>query len=87
MKKSDIAMIILIASISVLIAYFIAKAIIGDVGNQSAKVKTTEEITTEITEPDPTVFNENAINPTVEVIIGNSQDQTQSQSQTQDQER
>lgn len=73
MKKSDIAMIILIASISILAAYFAAKAIIGDVGSQSVKVKTTDKITTEVTEPDPTVFNSNAINPTVEVIIGNNQ--------------
>ncbi|HET6746562.1 MAG TPA: hypothetical protein VFH06_00470 [Candidatus Saccharimonadales bacterium] len=77
MKKSDIAMIILIASVSVLIAYFVAKAIIGDVGSQTAKVKTTDKITTNIDEPDPTVFNKDAINPTVEVIIGNNQSQGQ----------
>jgi len=75
MKKSDIAMIILIASVSILIAYFVAKAIIGDVGSQSVKVKTTDKITTTIDDPDPTVFNKDAINPTVEVIIGNNQSQ------------
>jgi hypothetical protein len=73
MKKSDIAMIILIASVSVLMAYFVAKAIIGDVQSQSVRVKTTEKISTEIEEPDPSIFNKNAINPTVEVIIGNNQ--------------
>lgn len=71
MKKSDIAMIILIASVSILIAYFVAKSVIGDVGNQSMKVKTAEKITTDVTQPDTTVFNSSAINPTVEVIIGN----------------
>ena len=76
MKKSDIAMIILIASISILMAYFIGKAVIGDVQNETVKVKTAEPITTDIDEPDPSVFNSNAINPTVEVIIG---DQSQSQ--------
>jgi hypothetical protein len=75
MKKSDIAMIILIASISVLVAYFVAKAIIGDVQNESVQVKTADPITTEVAEPDPTVFNSNAINPTVEVIIGDSRNQ------------
>ncbi len=73
MKKSDIAMIILIASISVLVAYFAAKALIGDVQNESVKVKTAERISTKVEEPDKTVFNTNAINPTVEVIIGGSQ--------------
>jgi hypothetical protein len=75
MKKSDIAMIILIASISVLVAYFVAKAIVGDVQNESVKVKTTEAISTDVVQPDTTVFNSNAINPTVEVIIGGDKSQ------------
>jgi hypothetical protein len=79
MKKSDIAMIILIASISVLISYFVAKAVIGDVQNQSVKVKTTDPISTDVTKPDITVFNSDAINPTVEVIIGGDQSKTSSQ--------
>lgn len=70
MKKSDIAMIILIASISVLVAYFVAKALIGDTQNTSVKVKTAESIRTDITQPDASIFNSNAINPTVQVIIG-----------------
>ena len=70
MKKTDVAMIILVASISVLVSYFVAKAVIGDVRNESVKVKTVDAITDTIVDPDPTVFNKNAINPTVEVIIG-----------------
>lgn len=66
-------MIILIASISMMVAYFVAKAVIGDVQNQSVKVKTTDKISTEVTKPDPAIFNADAINPTVEVIIGNNQ--------------
>jgi len=75
MKKSDVAMIVLIASMSVIIAYFIANAIIGDVKNEAVKVKTTDPITADIEEPDKTIFNSNAINPTVEVIIGGEQAQ------------
>jgi len=70
MKKSDIAMIILIASISVMVAYFVAKAVIGDTQNQSVTVKTADSISTDIAQPDSSVFNSNAINPTVQVIIG-----------------
>lgn len=77
MKKSDIAMIILIASVSVMVAYFVAKAVIGDTANQSVTVKTTDEITTNITQPDTSVFNSNAINPTVQVIIGNQSGNSQ----------
>lgn len=70
MKKTDIAMIILIASVSMLVAYFVANSLLGDTQNQSVKVKTAEPISETVEEPDPTVFNPNAINPTVEVIIG-----------------
>ena len=71
MKKSNIAMIILIASISVLVSYFVTKAIIGDAVSEPVKVKTAESISKEITMPDPLIFNKEAINPTVEVTIGN----------------
>jgi hypothetical protein len=77
MKKTDIAMIVLIASMSVLIAYFVAKAVIGDTQNESTTVKTTDPISTEITEPETSVFNSDAINPTVEVIIGDDNQSTQ----------
>ncbi len=63
-------MIILIASISIMVAYLGAKAIIGDVNNESVKVKTADPITATVTEPDQKVFNDKAINPTVEVFIG-----------------
>lgn len=66
-------MIILIASVSILVAYFVAKTVIGDTQNESVQVKTADPITADVTEPDPTVFNKKAINPTVEVIIGGDQ--------------
>jgi hypothetical protein len=70
MKKTDIAMIILIASISMLVAYFVAKTVLGGASSESVKVKTVDPITSEVATPDPTVFNKDAINPTVEVLIG-----------------
>jgi hypothetical protein len=72
MKKSDIAMVILIASISVMVAYFVANAVIGNVSSQSVQVKTADPITANVAQPDPAIFNSNAINPTVQVIIGGS---------------
>lgn len=72
MKKTDIAMIILIASVSMIVAYFSTQAIVGDIQNESVQVKTIDRITTDVVQPDPSVFNSNAINPTVEVIIGGS---------------
>jgi hypothetical protein len=69
MKKTDIAMIILIASISVFVSYFIAKSVFGDVYSGTANVKTIDKFDSAITQPDPNIFNSNSINPSVQVQI------------------
>jgi len=71
MKKTDVAMIILIAGVGVMLAYFIAVNIpFLKVPEEGVKVQTIPKITSDITEPNPDVFNKDAINPTVEVIVG-----------------
>ena len=74
MKSTDIAMIILIASISVGLAFAAVSAIPGlkDSGDP-VKVKTIEEYSSSLEDPDPSIFSEAAINPTVDVTIGGSQ--------------
>ena len=69
MKKSDMAMIILVASISMMVAFFVTKALFGDVYTGSAKVKTIDRYTSTVVAPSPTIFNKNAINPAVQVQI------------------
>lgn len=69
MKKTDIAMLVLIASISVVIAFFVAKAIFGDVYTGTAKIKTIDKIESSIVEPSTEIFNKDAINPSVQVQI------------------
>jgi hypothetical protein len=69
MKKTDIAMIVLIASISVIIAFFVAKSLFGDTYNGNTKVKTIDKIDSSIIAPSPEIFNKNAINPAVQVEI------------------
>lgn len=69
MKRTDLAMIVLIAAVSVGIAYFVANSIFGGMSDQGAKVKTVDPITSTIEAPDKIIFNENAINPSVEVNI------------------
>lgn len=73
MKKTDIAMIILIASVSVLLAYFVATGIFGNVSKESVKVKTIDAINSSVVAPSPTIFNKDAINPAVEVQINGTQ--------------
>ncbi len=71
MKKTDLAMLILIASVSVLAAFFIANSLpFLKVSSTGEKVKTIEVISTQKADPDKKVFNKDNINPTVETIIG-----------------
>ena len=69
MKKTDVAMIVLIATVSIMIAYFVGNSVFGNVSKDSVKVKTIQAISPDVTEPDPAIFNKNAINPAVEVQI------------------
>lgn len=74
MKRTDIAMIILIAAFSAGLAYVVAKGVLGSMTEQTVKVKTIDPITSTIEQPNPKMFNENAINPSVEVNINNTTD-------------
>ena len=64
-------MIVFVAGMSVIIAYFIADAVIGKPDKKDAKVQTISSIAGSVTDPDKTIFNSDAINPTVKVTIGN----------------
>ena len=71
MKKSDIAMIILIASLSVGVAYLVANALpFLKIDEKGVMVKTIDEIKDEVAPPSDKIFNEDAINPTIETLIG-----------------
>ena len=71
MKKTDIAMIVLIAGVGILVAYFIAVNIpFLKIPEQGVEVQTVDSIGSEISEPSKSVFNADAINPTVEIVVG-----------------
>lgn len=70
MKKTDIAMIVLIASVGMLIAYFIVVNIsFLKLPENGVKVQTMPKLSDQVKEPSKEVFNKDAINPTVEVVI------------------
>jgi hypothetical protein len=74
MKKSDIAMVVLIASVSVMISFVIANQISFLKPPQKGEdVKTIEKINPDVPEPDTKVFRADAINPTVQTVIGGGQ--------------
>lgn len=75
MKRSDIALLALIVSLTLVISFLVVKAIFGEATNQATKVEKAESISANIVEPSPTIFNRDAINPTVVIQIGNSGNQ------------
>lgn len=75
MKQSDIFTLILIAGIGTLAAFFACNAILGDPDEAKVEYKTVSEVlTSDLTIPRSDVFNELAINPTIEVYVGNCED-------------
>lgn len=75
-------MIVLVAGFSIIITYFIANAVIGQPSKQSQSITTYAPIARTVKEPDSSIFNSNAINPTVEVEIGGSGSDTNNSSTT-----
>ena len=71
MKSTDIAMIVLIASVSVGVAFAAVSAIPAlKSSDELVKVKSIDLYPEGLEDPDPAVFNKDAINPTVDVTIG-----------------
>jgi hypothetical protein len=71
MKNTDIALIILISTISVVASYFIGNAILGDPNDRVESVSYMAPISGDVDQPDSDTYNAYALNPTVEVYVGN----------------
>lgn len=71
MKKTEIAMIVLIASISMFATFFIARALLGDNIKREKAVPVVTEVKDELVPPSKLIFSKDAINPTVEVYVDN----------------
>lgn len=69
MKKSDLASLILIISISFTLAYLIGNAIFNSPESRSTEVEFVNPYETEIITPSQDIFNENSINPAEQINI------------------
>lgn len=75
MKQSDIFSLILVASVGTLVAFFACRAIMGDPNNAQTKFTTVNKVVSAaLAQPDPEIFNSTAINPTIEVYVGECED-------------
>ena len=67
MKKNDIAAVIVIVAIAGVASYFIANAVIGKPKNNPVQVEQVTPIGSSFPTPDSRVFNEQSVDPTVEI--------------------
>ena len=77
MKRSDFFTIAVVATIGVVISAFLVSMLLGDPNAKSVSFKSVDVIDSGLVDPDPEVFNPDAINPTVEVYVGDCVDQDQ----------
>lgn len=73
MKKTDIALIIMITSISAGLSWWVASVTIAKSSDEPIVVRTVEGINVGDQKVDSKVFYENAINPTVEATISGTE--------------
>lgn len=69
MKKTDIALLILIVAASAGLAYWLASVTIGESNDKPISVRIVESINVDEVDVDKDVFSKQAINPTVETTI------------------
>lgn len=69
MKRTEVAMIVLVASLSMLFAFTIAQSFFGDKVKRKVLVEQTQSISDSIAQPSKRIFHAGAINPTVEVCV------------------
>lgn len=77
MKQSDIFTIIAVALVGIIASTLIFNLIIGNPDEKYVSFKVVEVIEPELESPNAEVFNPDAINPTVEVYVGECVDQDQ----------
>jgi len=72
MKQKDIAVILMVAGISAIISLTASKVLIKVPDVKTQKVEVVEPITAEFVQPDKRYFNENSVNPTQLITIGDN---------------
>ncbi len=71
MKKNDLAMMILVAGISMMVSFVVAGYIpFLQLDRKGVSIKSMDRLSPDVVEPDPAIFNKDAINPTVKTVIG-----------------
>lgn len=76
MKQKDVALIIVIAAIASMISFFVARALFASPDKRSVSAEMIDPITTDFPQPDKKYFNEQSINPTRQISIGDTSNES-----------
>lgn len=76
MKQEDMASLLLIVGISLIVSFIGARAILGSPDDRSKEVQIIRPIEAGIDTPSEKIFNDDAINPTELIDIGDTQTDT-----------
>lgn len=74
MNKKEIFKVVLIAIVGTGVAGAIVNMLLGDINEKTAQYNDVEVVEASVGIPDPEIFNEDTINPTVDVYVGNCPD-------------
>lgn len=80
MKQKDIAIIIVVIFVSGVLSYFVSSALFASEDNLKTQVEVVQPITADFPKPDPRYFNAESVNPTLNITIGDGQNQQPFQS-------
>ncbi len=72
MKQKDIIIIIIVVFVAGVSSFFVSRMFFGKESDRNVEVKVVEVITTDFTPPSDQYFNENSVNPTQIITIGDN---------------
>lgn len=75
MKQNDIALILVISFISVIVSIFASNLIFNTSKDKKLEAEVVNAITTEFNQPDKKYFNDESVNPTQIIRIGENANQ------------
>lgn len=77
MKRADVFTIIAVTLVGIIVSVSLMNLLVGDPNQKSVTFKSVEVVEASLAQPDPEVFNPDAVNPTVEVYVGECIDRDQ----------
>ena len=76
MKQKDIGLVVVVAVVSIVLATLVSNFIFGSTGAKQQKAEVVEAISPTFSQPDTAYFNDQSIDPTLVIRIGDNSNQT-----------